>query len=1372
MSRKYNLGLDISITGIGWCVTDTDGRILRKGNHHLFGTSLFAEAKTAKERRLKRGARRNNDRKKRRIDALQQLMAPDVLPEDDSFYFRLDETAYQAEDRHYEHLYRTLPEFLFTDGTVRVRDSRGGKQNLPIYEIRSELIRQKKKADIRYVYLALAHILKSRGHFMEETLISGIRSRDDAARYLTGVIGQLNELHGICIPDDYPTVEQFCLSLETERDAGELKNLAVSLFSADDESVPVLKNLAAALAGEEIRLGDLIPDAKGKASLSGIEDLSVFDNLDDGTTELLQTLSEIHAWRDAAQKDRGEQEYLSFEMNRRYEQHREDLALLKRWIRKYAEPGIYRKFFHDDREEVSYNAYTHSRTNPSAYEGENWHWCSQESLYGKIREIILACPDPDGTAAGEEIIRRMYDENGSVRPNGFLPLQRIRHNAEIPNRMQMRDLLAILDNQAEYYSTLRLNRAKIADLCGFIIPSYVGPLRQGRYSPFRPWIQYRTQGKDPVMPWNFAERVNLEATAEAYIEGLTSHCTFLPGEKVLPRRSLLYEEYMVLDELNRIRVQFTEEREKNGRKEWVTCRELILVKEKKRIVEELFAKYRHVTGDMILRWLKTNSGYAGKEDLAVISANGTEKKRFTASLASRIALEKIFGRKITDEDPLYADLEKVILWSTVFRDRDMYRRRLHKVLDGRIEPEALRKLESFRCTGWGKFSRKLLTAEVCRFREEKKSIIYVMRETSDNFMRIYHNRKYKTRQGLKKLLPREEPGKITYDMILRMPCSPAMKRGLWHAVRVIEEIRGYMGCDPAGIYIRNMRDTNARRRSVLSSNRTRFEQVRRLYDAYEAETGEKIDPKLRSLLQKTRNAMTDDQYLYLTQLGRCMYTGKPIDLSAPGTYMTDYVVPLSLMADESLDNRVLIRTEANQRESKQAMPKEVIRTMNSFWARLNTYGFITGSKRKKLTTAVYDETELHVYLNSQWKETSLTILRLTDMLKRHYPESHVYGINARLTDQLRKQGSLYSIRELNDCQTAYEAFLTAHIGGFADRYLPKVTSENSYNRILLRLWERTGKSDKNGIILGLYDQDQPDEELPGGAWKGAEERRNYLEKVYSWHDGYTSFLPTENRGKFYDETRYRPGTGAEIPLKGNMDAETYGGHERAATGHMAVIAYEKGGKTFKELVNIPVFAAARKDLSFRMFCLQKLQGFNPEAGYLNLRILKDDIGLNQEILYKGHPFYMSSASEAVNAKQLHVPRRHIRAIWQSVTIPADDLEAMVEKNEFPAESFRDAAVFLTGKLLKEYDIYPKLIKSVKESTEKIPGLRVSDQARLIHALIMCMNTRGIRIAPVIRTMSDRLLQGDTRMSNRRIYGDEIVLVNRSVTGIYTKVTRV
>ena len=39
-------------------------------------------------------------------------------------------------------------------------------------------------------------------------------------------------------------------------------------------------------------------------------------------------------------------------------------------------------------------------------------------------------------------------------------------------------------------------------------------------------------------------------------------------------------------------------------------------------------------------------------------------------------------------------------------------------------------------------------------------------------------------------------------------------------------------------------------------------------------------------------------------------------------------------------------------------------------------------------------------------------------------------------------------------------------------------------------------------------------------------------------------------------------------------------------------------------------------------------------------------------------------------------------------------------------------------------------------------------------------------------MNEKILQGDTRISNKRIYGDEIVLVNRSVTGIYSSVTRI
>lgn len=82
----YNIGLDISISGIGWCVTDSDGRILRHDKNHLWGTSLFQPANTAKERKQNRSTRRRLARKHARLMILRSLLEKDVLATDDSFY--------------------------------------------------------------------------------------------------------------------------------------------------------------------------------------------------------------------------------------------------------------------------------------------------------------------------------------------------------------------------------------------------------------------------------------------------------------------------------------------------------------------------------------------------------------------------------------------------------------------------------------------------------------------------------------------------------------------------------------------------------------------------------------------------------------------------------------------------------------------------------------------------------------------------------------------------------------------------------------------------------------------------------------------------------------------------------------------------------------------------------------------------------------------------------------------------------------------------------------------------------------------------------------------------------------------------------------
>ena len=74
----------------------------------------------------------------------------------------MNESFLWAEDSKYEKLYAKLPKALFVDGTVSV-------ETLPtIYHIRNELVKSTKQADIRYVYLAMHHIIKYRGHFLME----------------------------------------------------------------------------------------------------------------------------------------------------------------------------------------------------------------------------------------------------------------------------------------------------------------------------------------------------------------------------------------------------------------------------------------------------------------------------------------------------------------------------------------------------------------------------------------------------------------------------------------------------------------------------------------------------------------------------------------------------------------------------------------------------------------------------------------------------------------------------------------------------------------------------------------------------------------------------------------------------------------------------------------------------------------------------------------------------------------------------------------------------------------------------------------------------------------------------------------------------
>ena len=81
------------------------------------------------------------------------------------------------------------------------------------------------------------------------------------------------------------------------------------------------------------------------------------------------------------------------------------------------------------------------------------------------------------------------------------------------------------------------------------MPYYVGPLSQN--SPFG-WIE--TNGTEPITPWNFGLMVNKEKSEEAFIKRMVKSCTYLYGEPVLAKNSLLYSKFTMLNIINGIKI--------------------------------------------------------------------------------------------------------------------------------------------------------------------------------------------------------------------------------------------------------------------------------------------------------------------------------------------------------------------------------------------------------------------------------------------------------------------------------------------------------------------------------------------------------------------------------------------------------------------------------------------------------------------------------------------------------------------------------------------------------------------------------------------------------------------------------------------------
>ncbi len=1328
---KYNIGLDIGTSSVGWAVIDANtSEVLRFKSHNMIGSRLFESGETAKKRRTKRSVRRRYNRRRQRIELLRSLMAEDILKKDENFFRRLDEGFLYLEDKSVKEKY-----ILFNDDDYTDKEFYHDDKYKTIYHLRNELCVSSEKKDIRMVYLALHNLIKYRGHF----LYQGQKFSD-----INGSLGELlgslyDELSQKCdcdckySEDVGAAAEKILMEINTSRKQKQEELVKALSGSFGDmkrltEIVKLILGYAADFA-VVFKAEELVDDSGKNLKLSFAD--SKYEEQEDSILETLQeksvileTAKKIYSWYILQNILKGENT-VAGAMVEKYNKHKEDLVKLKRIIKDNCSSREYTRFFRDEYDKDK--KYLKNYTNYIAGEKR----CNREEIYTSIKMLLENVEGGDKDYIFTEIEKET-----------FLPLLNSKDNAAIPYQLTVNEAEKIIDNQGKYYPNLAANKEKILSIITFRIPYYVGPMNTG--SKFS-WIVRKPNER--IYPWNFAQIVDEDQTAENFITRMTNKCTYLANEDVIPRYSLLYSRFVLLNELNKIRI--------NGK--------LITHDDKERIISNLFMKYKVVKEEKFISYLKSIN-YQNTDSYDI---QGYQKeKEFAASLASYIEFKKIFGEITPNNEEM---IEQIIYWLTIFEEKEIVKRKINDKYGDIVSKEQLSKICKLRYTGWSRISKRLLT-ELCTEMPDcsKLSIMNVLENTNLNFMQVINDKSY----SFGKLIEKENNSgtltQICIDDITKLQGSPAIKKGIWQTVRVINEIVDIMGRDPENIFIEFAREEDKKER-----NKSRLNNLKKCYSVLMEETEDYNDiaEAAANLKNKKYTDKLDSErmLLYFLQNGKCMYSEEPLDIDSLHLYQVDHIIPQSFIPDDSIENKALVKTELNQYKSdKLLLSQETRRRRYNYWSKLYKCNLIGAKKYNNLMRESIGENERRGFINRQLVETRQISKYVAVLLNQRFVNSNVVTIRAELSHNFREKYKLYKSREINDFHHAHDAFLAAVIGSFLIKRFPGMKSELIYDEFT-KYYKNGDKvsflKEKWGYILSLFNGQfvTEDGEI---IWQG-NDSIGYVKKILNSGDCRVTKKLEEITGQFYDETVYRKDCGKRlIPRKKNLPVNKYGGYSGRALAYYVVVEYTKKKKVVKELIGIPLYVKAMEttcDGAIHQYIANELK--TPDYKIIKERILK-----NQLVIEDSNELYLVSDIEVVNAKQFFFGEKY----KELYVVAARALLDHVKEDEKPEVEPELCKVYeyVVSKAQKQYKlfsdvfikIYDGLLFEELSYDDKVKCLR--EMFRLLRANSEQANMAKFNSAKKegARKLVDRM----GRKGNHSLDISNTVFVDQSVTGLYER----
>lgn len=1319
---KYYIGVDIGTNSVGWAVIDENGNLLKKGKHHLWGSRLFDQAQTAQNRRNYRSSRRRYNKRRQRIGLLRLIMSDMVLEVDPSFFIRLEKTTFlDKEDKkailkdNYKMNYN-----LFCDEDYN--DKKYFKDYPTIYHLRKKLCESDEKADPRLIYLALHHIVKYRGNFLYEgqELHLEPSNKEEDLKILFDILGKNNDT----VYDISEEQIQFILKTVVENISKTAKvDECMSQLKLNSEDKKIVKEFMRGLVGNKFNVSKLYmhedlqfddEDLKLQFSDKSYEEkITEYENVLEEKMEFIDLMQRFYSWIELSKIVGSDSQHASISgaMVNIYESHREDLRTLKEVMLKIGKKEYDEMFKPTSKNVVNYYNYV----NPVACSGDK-----TDGFYKYVKKAIEKSDD----SRKDEILQKIANET-------YMLKQTSKNNAYIPYQMQKDELIKILDHQEKYYPVLKENRDKIISILEFRIPYYYGPLDGNKQ--FGWLIKKKGKENERILPWNHQEIVDVQETAAQFIKKLTNYCTYLPIEKVMPQKSLTCSMYEVLSEVNKIRI--------DGK--------LLPIDTKNRLIEDLFFKRKTVKEKDLINWLKQNQ-------LTVGEITGYQKeKAFSSSLAPWIDFKEIFD-EINDSN--YDLIEKIIEDMTIFNEESILKERLKKAYN--LDQNKVKKIMKLKYSGWSRLSKKLING----IRADNKfgssvSILDVMKESHMALMEIINDQDLGFKQIIEKENFKNETGSFEYEDIENLAGSPALKRGIWQTLQVIEEIKNYMGHEPKNIYIEFAREEQEKVRTT-----TRVKKLKSIYNDIKNQLdvhGKEVYSNLNK--QDEKSSIEKRLYLYYTQLGKCMYSGESLDIDKLSNYEIDHIFPRTLTSDDSLDNLVLVKKKENQRKLDDlVLPLEIRNKMEVFWKKLYDNGLITQTKYYRLMRDEFRRDQIDKFINRQLVETRQIIKHVANIIENHYEDTKVFTIRANLSHEFREKYGIYKNRNVNDFHHAHDAYIACIIGRYIQIRFPGLEAKYVYGQYMQNVKKTKNNIDKenHGFIINSMKYECIDEDTGEVIWN-PERILDYI-KCFNYRDVYiTKKLDTNNRELFNvtilpnDKNSEKGKTKATIPVnKLRSNVRKYGGFSGLQSDIVAIEG-KKGKKIDRRLINLPIllrYASIEDQCKYIM----------ENNKYSDVKIIKK-IKKNQLIEIDGGLYYLSSATELVNAHQLILNNKENEIIFE--------INNAMIKNDYSYFENREIEItklynLLCDKMKKYYPKYKGIYEKILTKNIDFNILEIDLKCRVILEVLKILKAGAIngnlKFEPY--NMTDR----EGRLSKQSIHLDNTYFYDVSITGIYSK----